>query len=187
MIKGCCKLKTLLIDMDSVICDLMSEWHRRYNEDYQDQLTVDKLLCWRSENYVKPECGMKIYDYLDEPGIFLKLKAYPFAVEVLQRLTASYEILIVTSSRTYAYTEKEQWVEEHLPFIGKRNLIFTHRKEMIYGDLLFDDAPHNLLAFQKTGRTAVAMDYPYNRDLAVERVKNWLEFEKWVHKWGENQ
>lgn len=173
-------LKTLLIDMDSVICDLMTEWHKRYNQDYQDNLNVQKLQCWRSEDYVKEECGEKIYDYLDEPGLFLSLTPLPNAVEVLRRLSKQYEILIVSSSRTYAYTEKEHWVEKHLPFIGKRNLIFTHRKDMIRGDLLFDDAPHNLLAFRETGRTAVAMDYPYNKDVDVPRVKSWKDFEKWL-------
>ncbi|TLS35867.1 5' nucleotidase, NT5C type [Pseudalkalibacillus caeni] len=171
-------MKTLLIDMDSVICDLMTEWHRRYNKDFDDDLSVERLSCWDSEKYVKPECGSKIYDYLDEPGLFLTLEPYPHAIEVLERLHKKYDILIVTSSRTYAYTEKEKWVEKHLPFIGKQNLIFSHRKEMIQGDLLFDDAPHNLRAFKKTGRTAVAMDYPYNRDIQVPRVNNWLQFEE---------
>ena len=176
-------MKTILIDMDSVICDLMSEWHRRYNEDYQDNLSVEKLMCWRSEDYVKSECGEKIYEYLDQPGIFLHLKPLPNAIEVLERLSLRYDVLIVTSSRTYAYTEKEQWVEENLPFIGKNNLIFSHRKEMILGDLLFDDAPHNLIAFKNTGRTAIAMNYPYNESIDVPRVNNWLEFEKWLVTW----
>ncbi len=169
--------------MDSVICNLMSEWHKRYNEDYNDNLSVDKLLCWRSEDYVKAECGEKIYDYLDEPGLFLHLEPLPYAIDVLKRLSNQYDLLIVTSSRTYAYTEKELWVEKHLPFIGKRNLIFSHRKEMIRGDLLFDDAPHNLVAFSKTGRTAVAMSYEYNQQVDVPRVNNWLEFEKWLSTW----
>ncbi|MED1204126.1 5' nucleotidase, NT5C type [Heyndrickxia acidicola] len=173
-------MTTLLIDMDSVICDLMSVWHERYNRDYQDTLTVGKLKCWSSEKYVKPECGIKIYDYLKEPGLFLKLKALPNAIEVLERLKRDYDLLIVTSSLSSAYSEKEQWVEENLPFIGKENLIFSHRKNMIVGDLLFDDAPHNLKAFASTGRTAVAMDYPYNREVDVSRVRNWLEFEKFV-------
>ncbi|WP_257347552.1 5' nucleotidase, NT5C type [Pseudalkalibacillus decolorationis] len=173
-------MKTLLIDMDSVICDLMTEWHRRYNRDYDDNLSIQDLKCWDSENYVKKECGNKIYDYLDEPELFIKLDPLPNAIEVLRRLHENYEILIVTSSRTYAYTEKEKWIEKHLPFIGKRNLIFTHRKEMVRGDILFDDAPHNLIAFKKTGRTAIAMDYPYNQDVKVDRVSSWLEFEGWL-------
>lgn len=166
--------------MDSVICDLMSVWHERYNRDYQDDLTVDRLECWNSEKYVKPECGMKIYDYLKEPGLFLDLDPLPNAIEVLERLHGKYDILIVTSSVSNAFAEKELWIEKHLPFIGKHNLIFSHRKNMIVGDLLFDDAPHNLTAFSSTGRIAVAMDYPYNRELSVPRVKDWLEFEEFL-------
>ena len=64
-------MHTLLIDMDSVICDLMTDWHNQYNKDYCDSLSVEKLKCWESEKYVKPECGTKIYDYLDQPGLFL--------------------------------------------------------------------------------------------------------------------
>jgi 5'-nucleotidase len=175
-------MKTLLIDMDSVICDLMTEWHRRYNEDYDDTLSVEDLECWQSEKYVKEECGKKIYEYLDQSGLFINLEPLPNAIEVLERLSKQHEILIVTSSRTYAYTEKEKWVEKHLPFIGARNLIFTHRKEMVVGDVLFDDAPHNLIAFSETGRKAIAMDYPYNRNVDVDRVTNWIEFEKWIEK-----
>lgn len=179
-------MKTLLIDMDSVICDLMSEWHKRYNQDYNDDLSFKRLKCWSTEKYVKPECGNQIYQYLNQPGLFECLLPYPHAIEVLERLHKSYDILIVTSSPTYAFTEKEKWVENYLPFIGRRNIIFSHRKDMICGDLLFDDAPHNLEAFQATGRKAVAMDYPYNQSVNVDRVNNWLEFEEYLTKMGEN-
>ncbi|HZG72596.1 MAG TPA: hypothetical protein VEY51_13745 [Chondromyces sp.] len=174
-------MRTLLIDMDSVICDLMTKWHSRYNEDYDDNLTVERLKCWNSEKYVKPECGIKIYNYLNEPGLFLGLDPLPHAIEVLERLHGKYDILIVTSSVSTAFSEKERWVEKHLPFIGKHNLIFSHRKNMIIGDLLFDDAPHNLKEFSSTRRLAVAMDYPYNRDVNVPRVKGWLEFEQFLN------
>jgi len=179
-------MKTLLIDMDSVICDLMSPWHKRYNEDFNDNLTIERLKCWDSAKYVKPECGEKIYDYLYEPGLFLNLKEIPNAIEVLRRLSEKYEILIVTSSVSTAFAEKEQWVEKHLPFIGKKNIVFTHRKEMVRGDLLFDDAPHNLESFKTTGRIAIAMDYPYNRMVNVPRVHSWLEFERGLTEnwWG---
>lgn len=173
-------MKTLLIDMDSVICDLMSEWHKRYNRDFNDNLTIERLQCWNSEKYVKPECGMKIYNYLKEPNLFLNLNPLPNAIEVLERLQTKYDILIVTSSVSTAFAEKEMWIEKHLPFIKKQNLIFAHRKNMIVGDLLFDDAPHNLREFSATGRLAVAMDYPYNRDVNVPRVRNWLEFERYL-------
>lgn len=170
----------LLIDMDSVIVDLMSVWFEKYNRDYNDNLSVHSLQSWRTELYVKPECGDKIYDYLDEEGLFRTLQPLPNAIEVLHRLKNHHDIIIVTSSRSHAFSDKELWVERHLPFIGKTNLIFSHRKELICGDLLFDDAPHNLEAFSGTGRPAVAMDYPYNRHVAASRVSDWLEFERFV-------
>ncbi|GAB6932238.1 5' nucleotidase, NT5C type [Calditerricola satsumensis] len=171
--------RVLLIDMDSVIVDLMAEWYARYNRDYGDNLTVARATSWDATTYVKPECGAKIYDYLREPGLFAGLKPLPHAIEVLERLSRRYEIFIVTASPSaIAYAEKEAWVQRHLPFLGRERLIFAHRKEMIRGDLLFDDAPHNLRRFQATGRIAVAMDYPYNRDVACPRVSSWLEFEE---------
>jgi 5'-nucleotidase len=172
--------KRLLIDMDSVIVDLMTTWHAMYNRDYDDDLHVGKLLCWDTAKYVKQECGERIYEYLDRPGLFRSLPPIPGAIETLKRLSQVYEIVIVTSSRKEAFRDKEEWVTEHLPFIGPRNLIFAHRKELIMGDLLFDDAPHNLEAFMATGRIAIAMDYPYNRSVNCPRVANWSEFEEWV-------
>jgi 5'-nucleotidase len=179
-VKGAERVKTLLIDMDSVIVDLMSEWCRRYNADYNDCLTPDQILTWDWPKYVKPECGHRIYHYLDEPGIFSNLQPLPGAIEVLERLHRHFEVLIVTSSRRSAFAQKEEWVEKHLPFIGTENLIFAHKKHKVCGDLLFDDAPHNLIAFIRTGRIGVAMDYAYNRQVDCPRVSDWHQFEKLV-------
>src|SRR5690606_37094640 len=52
---------------------------------------------------------------------------------------------------------------------------FAHRKELIRGDLLFDDAPHNLEAFAPYG-VPVAMAYPYNETVPYTRVRDWPEF-----------
>lgn len=173
--------KTLCIDMDSVIVDLMGEWYKLYNRDYGDDLTLERVTSWDARSYVKPDCGEKIYEYLNQPGMFVNLKPLPHAIKVLSRLAKKFDILIVTSTpSSNAYCEKEDWVVRNLPFIGRQNLIFAHRKNMICGDLLFDDAPHNLQAFLKTGRVAVAMDYPYNRQVLCHRVSGWLEFERKV-------
>ena len=170
--------KTLCIDMDSVIVDLMSEWYQRYNADYRDNVTVERATDWDASKYVKPDCGVKIYEYLKQPGIFLNLSPLPHAINVISRLSKRFDILIVTSTpSSNAYQEKEEWVTRNLPFIGRENLIFAQRKNKICGDLLFDDAPHNLCSFLETGRPAVAMDYPYNRSVNCHRVSDWLEFE----------
>lgn len=161
--------------------DLMSAWFGLYNRDYDDDLTVERATCWDAKSYVKPACGEKIYEYLDQPGLFANLQPLPNAIAVLERLANRFDILIVTSPpSSNAYREKEEWIIRNLPFLGRHNLIFAHRKYKICGDLLFDDAPPNLQSFLDTGRVAVAMDYPYNRQIACPRVSGWLEFEQKV-------
>lgn len=164
--------------MDSVIVDLMSEWYRKYNLDYEDNLTIERAVSWDATEYVKKECGDKIYDYLLEPGFFQNLRPLPNAIEVINRLTKKFEIYIVTSPPSkYAYREKEEWLLKNLPIIPRKNLIFIHQKEMIQADILFDDSPVNLQEFNSAGGLAIAMDYPYNKFIKCERVASWLEFE----------
>ncbi|MNO16638.1 putative 5'(3')-deoxyribonucleotidase [compost metagenome] len=161
---------TLCIDMDSVIVDLMSEWFSRYNRDYSDFITVEDAVDWDATRYVKSTCGSKIYDYLNEPGMFAELKPLSDAVDVLSRLNEKYNIFLVTSPFSrYSYQEKEEWVERYLPFLGRERIIFTHRKDLIKADLYFDDAPHHLVRYKENGLLAVAMDYPYNRSVSCLR------------------
>jgi 5'-nucleotidase len=176
-------MKRLLIDMDSVIVNILDKWLSVYNQDYLDTLTVDQLTDYAMEAHVKAECGLKMYDYFHQASFFANLPPIEGAIESLARLHRDFEIVIVSTSPLYAYTDKEKWVEQYLPFIGKRNLVFTHRKDLVVGDLLFDDAPHNLLAFQQSGRLAVAMDYPFNRQLDVPRVTSWPAFEAFVRQY----
>lgn len=177
------KKHTLLIDMDSVITDLMSKWFRVYNEAYNDRLTVDQLTGWNTHHKVKKECGSKIYEFLEQPGFYRDLQPLPQSIEVIERLNEKYDIFIVTTSPINAFKDKTEWIVEYLPFIGAEKIIFTHYKNRIKGDLLFDDAPHNLISFQEEGGISVAMDYPYNRDVNCRRVTSWLQFEASVEQW----
>ena len=40
--------------------------------------------------------------------------------------------------------EKGEWVRDNLPFLSRDNFIIAKRKELVRGDVLFDDGPHNL-------------------------------------------
>jgi 5'(3')-deoxyribonucleotidase len=52
-------MKQVLIDMDGVITDLLEKWVRIYNDEYHDDLTVEKFGSEFSgiHKMVKPECG----------------------------------------------------------------------------------------------------------------------------------
>ena len=119
--------------------------------------------------------GKAIYKYLAQPGFFRDLEPIAGAIEgVRALLERGHEVVIVTAARR-GHRDKLEWVAEHLPFLPRDNIVFTHRKELVRGELLFDDAPHNLEGVRPYG-TPVAMAYRYNARVDCARVPDWPSF-----------
>lgn len=163
----------ILLDMDGVLTNLIAKWFRVYNEEYGDTLHLEQLSEWGPHRFAK--AGRAVYKYLSRPGFFRDLEPIPGAVQGVRRLLdMGHEVVIVTAAKN-GHRDKADWVREHLPFLPDENIVFAHRKELVRGDVLFDDAPHNLEAFRPYG-LPVAMDYPYNRGIDCARVSDWAEF-----------
>ena len=170
----------LCFDLDGVCCDLASKWLAVYNRDWHDTLSLDDITEWEWDRFVKPECGFRVYHYLSRPGFFADLAPLPGAVESLRRLQQRCELVVVTASPRPAMADKAAWVRHHLPFVPKHNLVITHRKDLVRGDIMIDDAPRNLRHF---AGERILFDYPYNRDFQeCHRVRGWPEAEALVHR-----
>ncbi|MFO7173545.1 MAG: 5'(3')-deoxyribonucleotidase [Bacillota bacterium] len=170
----------LLCDLDGICADLASKWLEHYNRDWNDNLTLDRITEWEWHRFVKPECGTRIYHYLNRPGFFADLRPIPGAVETLAALSERVEIVVVTASPREAMRDKVQWVRRHLPFVPRENIVITYRKDLVRGDFLFDDAPRNLRNFPGI---RIMMDYPYNRDFHdCYRVHSWTEFRQLMER-----
>jgi 5'-nucleotidase len=163
----------LLIDMDGVLCDLVGKWFAVYNREHNDAIRLEQMTHWGPHLYARK--GKAIYRYLTQPGFFRDLAPIPGAIAGMRKLHAwGHELVIVTAAKN-GHRDKMEWVHEHLPFLPPGNIVFAHRKELVRGDVMFDDAPHNLLAFAPYG-LPVAMDYPYNQGAPGMRVRSWSEF-----------
>lgn len=165
----------LLFDLDGICANLAAKWLDAYNREWDDDLTLDEIVEWEWHRFVRPECGKRIYQYLNRPGFFADLEPIPGALPALERLKDRAELVVLTASPRGAMADKVNWVRRHLPFIPKENVIITHRKDLVAGDVLFDDAPRNLRHFRGV---RVLMDYPYNRNFHdAYRVRDWAAFE----------
>jgi len=174
--------KRIAVDQDNVIADLVAEWVRRYNYDYNDNLTPDKINVWNWSHLCKPECGKKIYDYMDDPELFLNLPVIEGSQEVLKELSYTYDIYICTSPFNISNVEpKHEWLLKHFSFLDQNKFVFTRDKSILAAEYLIDDKPANLEGFQGT---KILFDAPHNRDEnRFYRVNNWLEVKDILLDW----
>ena len=167
--------------MDEVLVYTVQPWLDIYNETYDDNLKFKDIHGWYIHQFVKPieydedngnqisGCGPKIYELLDVEGFFQSLSPVEGAIEGVETLIRlGHDVVIATATpmtSKFAFNEKVAWIKKHMPFFPLKNFISIQRKDVLDGDVMFDDAPHNL---EKFSGISVAMERPWNKS-----EKNW--------------
>lgn len=183
------KKLTILVDMDGTIERLLDAWLVRLNKRYNRSVTVDDIAVWDiGEAYpgLTPEQIMEDI-YGDE--IWGEVQPIENAAEVLKQfIDDGHEVYIVTSTPYQSVQAKmDKLLFRYFPFLRWRNVIITSNKQLVAGDVLIDDAIHNLVGgpYQK-----VLFDALYNRDFDAEangmiRAHGWLEVKEIIAKMAE--
>ncbi len=175
--------RIILCDMDDCLCDLTGVWINILNQRHGTSITRDDLSVWhvgRALPFKFPSLDeAKIYEPLDEIGLFRNLPPIEGSKDSLRKMKEmGWRVVIVTSLPSVKHNpgmvvkEKCEWVEEHLfGLVEPRDVIITYQKQLIVGDVLIDDGPHNLENYN--GNT-IAFDRPWNRKLnPTKRVMHW--------------
>jgi 5'-nucleotidase len=162
----------LLIDMDSVTVELMPYWLNLYNQEYGESLTKEQITDWNLERIAKR--GNVILDYLERPGFFLNPPPVTGAIEYITKLKGDgHDVVFVTTCQA-GHTDKLAWLKKHFLSHNHRHVIFATRKELVLGDVLLDDGPHNL---NHPHALNVCFDQPWNRHVETDhRVHSWPDF-----------
>lgn len=183
----------IIVDMDEVLVHTVQPWIDRYNTEYSDDLQFSSVTCWYMHEFVKPivydedngnqvsGCGVKVYELIDEEGFFENLEPIHGAIEGMKSLIdQGHDVIIATASPTTsdtAHAEKVRWLKKHMPFFPLKNFMSISRKDTLNGDVMFDDAPHNL---DKFSGISVAFKKPWNAtekdcwDLSVDGWKTFM-------------
>ena len=117
-------MKTLYIDMDNVLVDFQSGI---------DRITDADRLAYEGR--------------LDEvPHIFALMDPVPGAIDAFYELSGLYDTYILSTApwdnRT-AWSDKLDWVKNHIGTNAYKRLILTHHKNLNRGDFLIDDRTKN--------------------------------------------
>lgn len=156
----------ILLDLDAILVDLLSEWLAWYNQQWKDNLTIEDITSWHIHDHVK--CGNRIYEFFRGSKNYEKAKVIPGAAKAVRALHEDgHEIFIVSASSGSTAKSKHVHVGRVAEYLPSERIILAHRKDVVKGDVFIDDSPDNLRAYRAAWPAAKVMTiaYPYNRPL----------------------
>ena len=175
----------ILIDVDDVVADLMPSWLEQYNNEYNDNLTPDKITTWDISSLVVPDAKNRIYEIINNHRFYYSVQPVVGALEgILSLRKSGHRVIFVTSAMVGHAGDKLRWLQ-HNRFLdpGKINdddYIEVADKTLVKGDIIIDDRVKNVLGYVKTGGCAILFSRPWNSELAADdeclfRAADWNE------------
>ncbi len=183
------KKLTILVDMDDTIENLLSVWVAYLNERYGLRVKTDDVRDWDLSLAYPSLTSKQVYSPLYDDEMWRRIEPLPYAAELLEKLIdEGHEVYIVTSSNYQTLkTKMDEVLFKYFPFLDWNHVIVTNNKQMIRGDVLVDDAPHNHIGGQYL---KILMDSPHNREFDAQRfgmvrVYSWLEVYDTIRRFAE--
>jgi 5'(3')-deoxyribonucleotidase len=164
----------VLIDKDSVLYDINTPWYNLHNKDYSHihTITADDVRQWDTSQVCKDNnCPADIYSYFNHTNVWTDGEPIQNSIEITQQWAKKYELGIVTTpANAMASLHSLQWLYLHYPHIPNIIMVMPRIKHWIHGDILIDDALHNLEHFSGI---RILFDQLWNRDSNYLRAKDW--------------
>ena len=169
----------ILVDMDDVLEQLVEAMVRYNNIHYGTNVKSGDVVEWNLTKAFPMLTREQVYSPEYDEDFWATVDPMPDADRVLRRLMEEgHEVYVVTAS---FYETLKQKMDDLLfrwyPFLDWNHVIVTTNKQMIQGDVLIDDGPHNLTGgdYRK-----ILFDRPHNRDfdeksVGAIRVYDWEE------------
>jgi 5'-nucleotidase len=169
---------TILVDVDNVLENLNMIWVQELNKKYQTDVKMEDITDWEIKKFFPGLSKSQVFSPLHKRQTWDYLEPIPGSQDMIKRLiNEGHEIILVTASHPQTVLYKFNFLDKYFPFIPFQDVIVTSRKQMVRGDVLIDDAPHNLESGEYKG---ILMDMPYNRNYD-EKAKGFIR----VHNWNE--
>lgn len=165
---------TIAIDVDDTVSELVTNWLRIYNKDFNDNLTKEDITDWNISQFVKPEAKNIIYSYVHKPRVFRTAKPIKNALEIINKLREKAQRIIYVTANDGAGA-KVPWLLKYGFMHTSEDFVVAYDKSLIRADILIDDKPENVMSFQGWG---VLMTQPWNQSVDYEgRVIDWKDLE----------
>ena len=177
-------LLTILVDMDDTLENLCAALVKYNNTRYGTSVNAEEIKDWDLKKAFPDLTSDEIFAALYKEDFWQTVEPLPGAVDYLFNLIKDdHDVFIVTASSFETMSTKNKYVlKRYFPYFDESNIIVAKNKQMIMGDVLIDDAPHNLVGGSYYG---LLMSAPHNRKFDANRsgmlrVNSWEEAYKAV-------
>lgn len=154
----------VLLDMDGVLVHknqvLLDQLNEKYGTEFEKHDILDfhyNFMSHAQKNYM--------YHLWNQPDIYDDYELAQEDMLALDALRSFARVMVCTAPLEGHIQGKYSWARR---YFGKNDIVLTHDKAMVRGDILVDDAIHNLEAFP--GK-AITFTQPWNLHYdSIQRV-----------------
>lgn len=161
-------MKTILLDVDGVLCDFVSgyltlvyeETGRQFEHHHVTQFDLKRALGLSDTE------SASVAQRVQQPGFCAGLAPLPGAVDGVRLLQEVADVYIVTSpwnsNPTWTH-EREKWLAAHFG-IHHSHVLHGSAKHLVVGDVFIDDRAETIVKWNAAhpGKTAVLWETPWN-------------------------
>ena len=136
---------TVLIDLDDVLWDLVTPWVDAINFKYGTNVAPNTITEWDITSFFPWLTSDQVYSPLYQIGFWETIQTDKYShgfINVLQE--DGHDVKVVTASFFENIDEKMKRMFHLYPMLSRDDVIITTDKKIVRGDVLIDDAPHNL-------------------------------------------
>jgi len=136
----------ILVDMDQVLNNLLDWWVEYLNARYGANANVRDIRKWDLSCIYPALTKEEVDRPISEDAFWGGLSTKPHSVETMEKMVGDgHEVYVVTAASVYlTIPAKIDWLLANYPFLRWGNVVIANKKQIISGDVLIDDAIHNL-------------------------------------------
>lgn len=172
----------IFVDMDDVLVELLDEWLLQLNQISKYHREPEDITNWDMKLAYPDLTSKQICRFLSEEYFWNRIRPVKNAYKYLKQLIEDgHEVYIATASYPESFFIKTNYcLLRHFDFLTPKNIICIHNKQLLIGDILFDDYHENLHNFKGV---RILKDAAYNIncekeyfDFRVSKDNAWEEF-----------
>lgn len=170
---------TILIDMDDTLESLLPAWVQWLNDRHGLSVDHESISEWDMHIAFPSLADEELFAPLSDRSFWKTVMPKPNAPMYVKKLIDDgHKVYVCTASHYSTLQYKtEEVLFKYFPYLKWENVIVAHDKYLIKGDVIIDDALHNLEG-RECNSIALLMDAPHNRNVRtpfLDRVHSWEE------------